>query len=158
MFLLNYEFLILGWVLLAICSLLVLIHTVKKYKALLLIFIPMVLFLTGATYFSVNGLLGFPTIQSLPEKFLIKSHIIDEENNIIYLWVIDIKNPDHKPRAHTIDFSMKLMKQLEETKRKRDKGIPIIGERKINQTSEDPNENTIRIYVFPHQEMMKKDG
>ena len=46
-------------------------------QVMVLIFIPMVLFLTGATYFSVNGLLGFPTIQSLPEKFLINDISIE---------------------------------------------------------------------------------
>ena len=156
MLLLNYEFLIMGWVLLAICFLLVLTETVKKHKAILLILIPIVLFLTTATYFSINGLLGFPTIQSIPEKFLIRSHIIDEENKIIYLWVIDFNNPEHKPRAHIVEFSTQLMEQLEKTKDKREKGIPIIGE--INLNNEKRNDPSIRVYVFPHQEMLNKDG
>ena len=157
--LLNYEFLILGWIFLAICSLLVMIQTVKKYKLLLVIFIPVLLFLTTTTYLSVNGLLGYPTIQSIPEKFLIKSHIVDEENDKVYLWLINFKEQQLRPRAYTVPYSIKLVKQLEQTKDKREKGIPVIGEfQKLQNKSTDFSKaEKYKIYVFPHQELMKKD-
>ena len=82
----------------------------KKKKITLLFFIPIVFILLASTVHTYTELLGYPTARTLPEKFFVLTHLIDEPK-VIYLWVLEPKTKI--PVAHKIPYDKKKHEQLE---------------------------------------------
>lgn len=90
------------------------------------------------TYFSMPGLLGWPTSEQLPAKFKVNAvHIIQPDKlskskGAIYLWVTEIRNlhPVGVPRAYKLPYSEPLFEKVNKAKIKMNKGLQQLGEYK----------------------------
>ncbi len=88
------------------------------------------------SYFSFPPLLGWPTSETIPDRFKLVSEMVKEPNKAkgtsgeIYLWVTDVQSTSDnvEPRAYRIPYSAKLHKMVIEAGNKARKGVPQIGE------------------------------
>ncbi len=88
------------------------------------------------TYYSLPGLLGWPTSQNPPAQFrLLAAHVEqpDKEKNTtgaIYLWLSKVINMTEltKPRAYEFDYSAELNEKVINVNAKLNKNIDQIGE------------------------------
>ena len=86
------------------------------------------------TYFAIIEMQGWPTLDVLPDPFEYISHYVDSPNpsigkdGFIVLWVLKLdKEIGKKPRSHLLPYEKEIHKKLEEAKKKRGKGIRVIG-------------------------------
>lgn len=92
----------------------------------------------AVTYFSVPGLLGWPTSESLPEKFklnavqVVQPDKLSGDEGAIYLWVTAIRElkPGTVPRAYRLPYSDPLYEKVNEARIKMNKGMQQVGEYK----------------------------
>jgi len=88
------------------------------------------------TYLSFPPLLGWPTSETLPERFqLIAAHVqqpnkITGDDGSIYLWVSRIENlaSPSPPRAHRLEYSNELHEMVIKANSNLNKGIAQLGE------------------------------
>ena len=88
------------------------------------------------TYLSFPPLLGWPTSETLPERFqLIAAHVqqpnkITGDGGSIYLWVSRIDNlaSPSPPRAHRLEYSNELHEMVIKANSNLNKGIAQLGE------------------------------
>ncbi|MDG0996820.1 MAG: hypothetical protein P8O97_06735 [Gammaproteobacteria bacterium] len=118
------------------------------------------------------NLLGWPVNQELPAKFVILSSHVNEPikseqySGKIYLWLTEIEGtePQRRPRAYTLEYSKTLHSQIEQTNKRRKKGIVQLGEaslidNKIAKTSSLTTANAtqlISIYDLPDPALPEK--
>ena len=139
----------------SVLCLFTLIKLVKK-KAFLFAFIPLTLFLVGSTLYTYSNLLGYPTEQELPKKFLVVSFVIDEPE-AIYLWTI--RHRKDIPRSYQIPYTKETHKKLVKAR----KAIKAKGRsgRHMIQGKKSRNKQFVidfMLYNFADQEFMKKDN
>jgi len=92
------------------------------------------------TYLSYPHLLGWPTSETLPERFqVIAAHVkqpnkITGEGGAVYLWVAQIDNlaSPSPPRAHRLEYSNELHEMVIKANSKLNKGIAQLGEAEDN--------------------------
>lgn len=90
------------------------------------------------TYRSIPPMLGWPTAQSLPERFNLVALYVQEpdkttgDEGAIYLWVTDLDKgfTNVRPRSHKVAFSAELHQKVVEAGSKLRKGLPQLGETK----------------------------
>jgi hypothetical protein len=88
------------------------------------------------TYLSFPPLLGWPTSETLPERFqLIAAHVqqpnkITGDDGSVYLWVSRIENlaSPSPPRAHRLEYSNELHEMVIKANSNLNKGIAQLGE------------------------------
>ena len=101
------ELLILTFIVLSVICLWILIERRKSSKFLFW-FIPVLLILTGSTYWTYTSILGSPKV-SIPEEGMFLFHYIDEPT-WIYLWIVNKKNV---PINYQIPYKRSTHQQLE---------------------------------------------
>lgn len=74
--------------------------------------IPFILILSASSYYTINGIVGWPTQVEPHGKQLLHWFIVEEKKSI-YLWLEDPKAEHHAPRAHVIPYSRKMHEGLE---------------------------------------------
>jgi len=88
------------------------------------------------TYVSLNGLQGYPTAASLPERFEVQWVLIDEPDKIsgaegqIYIWLRELdhlKQPMGLPRAHSLGFDEALAERTQEALTMIEGGERVVG-------------------------------
>jgi hypothetical protein len=84
---------------------------------------------------SVVALMGWPTTDSLPERFRLHAAHVDEPTKggqvpgRIYLWAVDFLAPSNTPpRAYEIAYSATLHQKLNDASAQLRKNIPQLGE------------------------------
>lgn len=90
------------------------------------------------TYDSLTGMLGWPTEEALPEKFLLHAAITEEPDKetgskgIIHLWLTEVDEdesmPLELPRAYTLPYDSELHERISESLRRMRQGILQVGE------------------------------
>jgi len=105
---------------------LLLIYTLIQSRSTwyLYLIIPIVLISGVAIYFTYNSILGYPTSASSHKKFILITHITDEDN--IYMWVIH--HGEVQPRAYELPYTEEGHAQLEAAKESQMNGQMIEGE------------------------------
>lgn len=90
----------------------------------------------GVTYHTINGLMGWPTVQRPPPRFsLVWTHVSEPDrrtNNpgAIYLWAdeLDRNNvPSGRPRSYQLPYSDALARKAASAQEKRDRGVDVMG-------------------------------
>lgn len=87
------------------------------------------------TYISLNGMLGWPTRDLLPKRFLLVASSVREpdktsgDDGLIHVWVtsLDGDRPAAEPRAFELPYSAELHGQLEDALKNQRKGNVQIG-------------------------------
>ena len=69
-------------------------------------------------YLAVLALLGWPTSEPLPDRFVLISADVQEpikgrdDEGVIYLWAKAVEDPGSEPRAYRLPYSEKLHRQV----------------------------------------------
>jgi hypothetical protein len=95
------------------------------------------------SYVSIPGLLGWPTAQDLPQKFLLHAAYVQQPDKLskskgtIDLWVTDAQDlaRGEVPRAYQIPYSPPLHEVVINATAKMSKGVPQMGEFRNPHTS-----------------------
>jgi hypothetical protein len=90
------------------------------------------------TYYSIPGLLGWPTPEHLPAKFKLNAvHVIQPDKlnggkGAIFLWVTELRDlkPTGMPRAYSLPYSDPLYEKVNKASIKMNKGLQQLGEYK----------------------------
>jgi len=106
----------------------------------------------AVTYYSLPGLLGWPTTENLPPKFkldaiaVVQPDKLSGEKGAIYLWVSKLEDlqPDSVPRAYRLPYSKPLFAKVNEARVKMGKGVQQIGEYKKPDANMKPAQNAVR--------------
>lgn len=108
----------------------------------------LVVLLSGFYYLnfhSINGILGWPTEQQLPERFQLLASMITEpdessgEKGVIHIWVNGFENnfPAPEPRAYELPYDLDLHAALDDALREQRRGNVQMGRRL--EEIDDPN-------------------
>ena len=126
---------------------------VAKRKLLLFVFIPLTLVVTASVIHTYTDLLGKPTSKTMPEQFFVVSHIIAEEEKLIYLWIVH-KGED-VPISYEIPHSTDVQEQLEGLQRRQQElGAAVV----IKGFKPRDNENVeFQLYYFIDQPHLQKE-
>jgi hypothetical protein len=90
----------------------------------------------AVSYHSINGLMGWPTAQPLPQRFsLAWSFVVEPDKKTnepghIYLWAqeLDINNvPSTAPRAYQLPYTDLLARNVSHAQEMRDRGVDVMG-------------------------------
>lgn len=129
----------------AIVSLAVIIKLYKKkYFYLLLFFIPIFLFWSVSSYFTIVSLAGWPTESKIQNEFTLHQFIIQED--VIYLWITN--DGLNIPRSHKIKYDEKLHKKLQQMSIELKKGKTVKGKIKVRGNNELYNRSDRDILTF----------
>jgi len=118
-----FSFLVLSWIGLLTILLWDLIQKGQN-KLYMFILIPASLILTVTTYFTVQGLLGYPTENYKETKFRVLSTAV-QEPDWIYYWVVH--EGDQEPRSYRIPYTRPDHEEQEGVERKMQQGEIIEG-------------------------------
>ena len=88
-----------------------------------------------ATYFSLQGLLGWPTQVNLPGEFIMLAGKVEEPNEktkeegAVYLWALPLDEEKIKgmPRSYIVPYSKSLHNQVTKANKRLRRGIPQVG-------------------------------
>lgn len=85
------------------------------------------------TLYSLPGFYGWPTKQSLPQKFILLGMEIQEprteaDPGVIYMWVKSLLEQDSMPRAYELPYSSELHTRLTAAKKRMEFGHSMAGE------------------------------
>ncbi len=136
----------------------------------------MIVLVTGfyfITYNSLNGMLGWPTTGSLPDRFLLLASSVKEPGKKkgggggeIYLWVTSLvdNKPSGEPRAYQLRYSTELHAQLEQANKRIRDGVLQLGKNEILVESGAPRDlarfsahrKKVRLYDLPDPELPEK--
>lgn len=124
-------------------------------------------------YYSLNGLLGWPTRQEIPEQFQLMASSINEpdestgEPGSIHIWgtsFIDNK-PAKEPRAYVLPYDLELHAALDEALQKQRQGKIQLG-RRLEETDESllpkdtsryaQKQHRLEFYDLPDPELPEK--
>ena len=97
------------------------------------------------TYFSLQGLLGWPTQQELPDTFQLMASSItepDEDEGIpgrIHIWATSFvdNKPAAEPRAYELPYDLELHSALEAALKEQRRGNIQLGKKKEGKTTDD---------------------
>lgn len=144
------------WTLLAIGMLWLLVRSNLKYLYKLFI-VPLTFGLLFYTIVSTIGLLGYPVLSSPEGEFLIVNHRVAKEKGkeYIILWIYR----NGKDRMYKFEATKETKEKLKQAQKRAQKtGIPQMA--KVETGKANPFEGSlwkdIKIYDFPHQEMLRK--
>lgn len=95
----------------------------------------MVTALYFVTYTSLSGMLGWPTKQPLPERFIVLASSINEPDKregtdgSIHIWATSLEDdrPALRPRAYALPYSTAIHNELAEADKRRREGNVQIG-------------------------------
>ena len=88
------------------------------------------------TYQAIHGLLGWPTMQSMPAQFSLIWAVVNEPNRLtqapgsIYLWAdaMDANNvPSGRPRSYELPYTEALARKVAAAQEKREQGHEVMG-------------------------------
>jgi len=91
------------------------------------------------TYQAIHGLLGWPTMQSMPAQFSLVWAVVNEPNRLtqapgsIYLWAdaMDANNvPSGRPRSYELPYTEALARKVAAAQEKREQGHEVMGLRR----------------------------
>jgi hypothetical protein len=88
---------------------------------------------------AVHSLLGIPSTDALPERFVMLAALIDEPRpkfpGALYVWVTPIEEGKSflQPRAYKLPYTRSLHEQISDGMRKGREGIPQMGTAEIKQ-------------------------
>ena len=119
-----FSFLILAWIGILVIILWDLIQKGQD-KLYMFILIPASLVLTITTYFTIQGLLGYPTENYKEIRFRVLATVV-QEPDWIYYWVIH--TGDQEPRSYRIPYTRSDHEQQEGVERKIQSGDIVEGE------------------------------
>jgi len=123
-----------------------------KNKPFSLFFIPLIFILTTFAVNTTDSIVGWPTIQELPKKFVLHSYVVSG-NKEIYIWASKLNS--RKPRAHIIPYTKNVHRQLEKARKALAKGrVRIIGERL--RSGQNIRKDQFRFYEFDHMKYFPK--
>jgi hypothetical protein len=106
------------------------------------------------SYGSVNGLMGWPTTQTLPARFTLVSSVISEPdrktNNAghIYLWAAELDEnnvPSSTPRSYQVSYSDAFARKIAKAQEKHDRGEDVMGIVSGHQTVETGPRGNIKL-------------
>ena len=108
----------------------------------------LVVLVSGTYYLSYAGLerlLGWPTVERIPERFLLLASSVREPDRasgdpgVIHLWVNALAGarPAQEPRAYELPYSRELHYALQEARKRQGEGIPQMGRRIYAPPAED---------------------
>ena len=128
-----------------------------KNKMVMIIYIPIFLFLSAFTFYSIEALSGWPTKIKMPGEFQLHWYLINEKKNI-YLW---INTPGKKspPMAHIIPYTKQTHKNLQSMKKALMTGkIRILGKKVFGQKTlgQKIPPHHYKFYRFNHQKQFPK--
>lgn len=114
------------------------------------------------TYVSIPPLLGWPTSESLPQRFrLVAAEVLQPDKATgakgkIYLWLKGLEGAADRgrPRAYELPYSSQLHEAVLKAKSKLDKGMQQLGEMK---ESMDPDAREVDTYSRMGQESVEID-
>jgi len=90
----------------------------------------------ATTYYSINGLMGWPTAQRPPARFSLTWSVVVEpdkktnEPGHIYLWAqeLDVNNVAYAtPRSYQLPYSDALARNVSHAQEMRDRGVDVMG-------------------------------
>lgn len=153
-----------SWIFISAICLWVLIEQRKK-PIFLFFFIPAFLLLTSSTYFTVRGLLGYPTTDLPTKKFTYISHLADAPERIFY-WLM-LQGED-QPRAFIFPYTTTEKENADRAKGLKESGIWVQGELTFEGDGEggeleEQGEGgftpggALEFYIFDHTLTMPKD-
>lgn len=88
------------------------------------IIIPTIFFCVYISWATISNLLGFPVATDIPDKSIYLAHVVNEEENVVYVWAKAPK--DDKPRLFEIPNTKNNQKQMNEAKKRSGDGIPQV--------------------------------
>lgn len=112
------------WIVISTICLWVLIEQRKK-PIFLFFFIPAFLFLTTSTFFTVKGLLGYPTTDLPKTKFTYLAHLSNEPISIYYWLMV---HGEEQPRAFIFPYTKKDKENADKAENLSGLGIYVEGE------------------------------
>jgi len=89
------------------------------------------------TYFAITGLIGWPSVQAVPDRFsLLAAKIVEPDkangaDGHLYLWVEEIDEANlaiSPPRGHEVAYSVSLAKALAVAQQRLAEGQEVLGE------------------------------
>ena len=123
-----------------------------KNRPFSLFFIPLIFILTTIAVRTTDSIVGWPTIQEVPKKFVLHSYVVSG-NKEIYLWISKLNS--RKPRAHIIPYTKNTHRKLNKIRKALVKGRErIIGEKRSGQKIK---KDQFRFYKFNHLKYFSKD-
>lgn len=125
------------------------------------------------TYRSLNGVLGWPTTATLPDRFLLLASSVTEPDKtrgtagVVHIWATSLEagRPAAEPRAYTLPYTKELHSQLEDANKNMRNGILQLGRRTTaDDDDERPRDATrfarererIEIYDLPDPQLPEK--
>ncbi len=94
----------------------------ERFFTPVFVLIPAVFLCVYVSWATVSNLLGYPVATDIPNKSIYLAHVVNEEKNVIYVWV---KAPaDDKPRLFEIPKTQNNEKQMAKSKQKAENGVP----------------------------------
>lgn len=88
------------------------------------VLIPAVFMCVYISWATVSNLLGFPVATAIPDRSIYIAHAVNEEDNTIYVWAKAPK--DSKPRLYEIPKTDNNEKQMKESKKRTEEGVPQV--------------------------------
>ena len=85
------------------------------------------------TFNSLPGFYGWPTNESLPQKFrLVSMEIVEPRNEadagVIYIWAASLDDAVNRPRAYQVAYSQELHSRLTQARKRMEFGHTMAGE------------------------------
>lgn len=85
------------------------------------------------TLMTLPGFYGWPTSESLPQKFRLVSMEVQEPRNevdpgVIYLWVVSFEDASDEPRAYRLPYTRELHSRLTAAGKRMEFGQTLAGE------------------------------
>lgn len=115
------------------------------------------------TLYSLPGFYGWPTKESLPQKFLLVGMDVREPRNeadpgVIYMWVESLQGKENKPRAYELPYSRELHTRLTAAKKRMEFGHNMAGELESDSKSTSMRGGLPRFYFIEKQRPPPKAG
>ena len=107
--------------------------------------------LLASTVHTYTELLGYPTARTLPEKFFVLTHLIDEPKTI-YLWVLE--KEAKVPVAHKIPYNKKQHEQLDNLQKEIEDGEKAV----IQGLTDSVQDSHFVLYRFDQRPDMEKNS
>lgn len=105
-------------------SVIVLWTIIKFHKNTLVIaiLIPLTIAAFTTTYITLENVLGYPITQEMKDDTLYIEHLVSENNNVIYVWILEPGGT--VPRSIIIPLTKENKKELKKAKQQQGQGIP----------------------------------
>lgn len=124
----------------------------KKHFHILIIFIPIFLFWSVSSYFTIDSLSGWPTNYKIQKEFTLHSYKI--QGKFIYVWITEDGNK--LPRSHKIKYEKKLHSSLDKIKKSLKKGKRVRGKPNNGIKYQNDKKNTLTFIISSPGDLIKK--